>query len=659
MFELRKPKIENGVISRMNGFDIFNSEFQEPLIISPNIGCPIILTPKQVSVESVQCYHFGMNIVSPNDLDESDVKILIQKNVSLVPLFDHDPQTGKLIRGNPIHVEIEEIKPTNFVILENYEIAKLYKLREYRGSYLLRHNFFGENKKLFYAIAAFQLSESQEILDRLKYRNFVMFDIVQDFTSLGINQQRVCYHSIVVRNEEWDTIKFMHVTDIHVAKRFDEILNIILNRKRQKYGELVMKYIEDRHGPLYMRYFNPNHHLRTFIQFANRESKNKNLDFVIMTGDIVDFCLKTTLPKMEKFKLEETNWDIFLRILLAEPYEIREFSSQNPYPLIKEEIAVPIYTVTGNHDVRLYGYPITALKYYEHFGLKSFEAELYNDRYSHSNLKALIQDKYCLQPYYQFINPFDDYIVRLGGSNFVFMNTGKEDRLNIKSLLLKNPQGIGFRDTQINFINSLEPILTENSMSETRKGFNFLLTHNPLLDPEFKNIIVRKITKIFKKKHDNLLENFKESKLKEKKKRDGRATDYLYFSIGTLGNNWIQALVLMLSNKMINLSGHTHMDKEMRFAFCEDGIECILPDGKYAKMPFAIYWDDYSQKYGEKFIEENLPVVSQTPSLGMGRYTKQNKEGAFTRIEISGNRLKTFKKEHLSDYISLRPNNEK
>ncbi len=594
-----------------------------------------------------------MNIIAPNDLDTSDVKIILSQNITLIPLFDHHPKTGKLIRGRPLRVTIEEIKDTNFVIIENYEISKLYKLNEHRGSYLLRHDFFGKNKKLMYAIAAFQIAEDQEILKRLQTHQYIMFDLVQDFRSLGLDKQRICYHSIVVRQKEWDSVKFIHTTDIHIAKRFDEIMNIILNRKRQNYGELVMRYLEERHGPIYMRYFNPNHHLRSFIRFANQESKRNNLDFVIMTGDIIDFCLKTTLPKMENYRLDETNWDIFLRILLAEPFDIRELSTQNPIPITKEEIAVPIYTITGNHDVRLYGYPITALKYYKHFGLESFEAELYNDKYTLSNIKSMIQDKYCLRPYYQFINPFDDYIVRIGGNNFIFMNTGGENMLNIKSLLLANPRAVGFSDAQINFLKSLEPIMEDNSLSETRKGFNFLLTHNPLLHPEFKNIIARKIAKFFKGKNVDLLENYKATKLKAKKQSDGRANDFLAFSTGTLGNNWLNALFIMHSNKMINLCGHTHLDREMRFAFCEDDIECILPDGKKAQMPFAIYWNDYTEKFGVKFIEEHLPMVSQTPSLGMGRYTSENKEGAFTRIEISGNTLKYFKKEYLSDYISM------
>ncbi len=201
--------------------------------------------------------------------------------------------------------------------------------------------------------------------------------------------------------------------------------------------------------------------------------------------------------------------------------------------------------------------------------------------------------------------------------------------------------------------------MQDNTLTETRKGFNFLLTHNPLLHPEFKNPIAIKLGKFFKGKNVDLLENYKESKLRAKKKSDGRANDFLDFSTGTLGNNWLNALFVMLSNKMINLSGHTHLDREMRFAFCEDDIECIMPDGKKEKMPFAIYWNDYSEKLGVDFIENHLPLVCQTPSLGMGRYTSQNKEGAFTRIEISGKKLIKFKKEYLSDYIPLRANIEK
>ncbi len=195
-----------------------------------------------------------------------------------------------------------------------------------------------------------------------------MFDLHQVFPDLDPSILRICYHSIVIHSAEWDTFNFAQITDLHLSKRYDEVIGMIskkmpnIMQNQSPNGPMIQDLIK--------RYINPNNGLREFNLWANNEYRNGKLDFAFVTGDILDYCMKNSVRnrKAEEYELENTNWDIFLRILLNDPIELR--MDCNPCGISpNEEISIPIFTCAGNHDVRVNGYPITTGKYYKFFGL--------------------------------------------------------------------------------------------------------------------------------------------------------------------------------------------------------------------------------------------------------------------------------------------------
>ena len=85
--------------------------------------------------------------------------------------------------------------------------------------------------------------------------------------------------------------------------------------------------------------------LRRLNRYANGEAAARRLDFMVFTGDIIDFCIKSdnTDPKPD-FDYPSTNWERFIDLLLNQP--IQGFQG---YPLLNietnEELLVPIFTI--------------------------------------------------------------------------------------------------------------------------------------------------------------------------------------------------------------------------------------------------------------------------------------------------------------------------
>jgi hypothetical protein len=284
---------------------------------------------------------------------------------------------------------------------------------------------------------------------------------------------------------------------------------------------------------------------------------------------------------------------------------------------------------------------------YRHFNLTQREAKLFKDPYKMNKVKALQIDKYCLRPYYQYINPFDDYFLQLGNQRFLFMNTGADSFLDIKSILMGHPGAVGFSAKQFNFAkNTAEKIMQEFGLN----FHNFLITHAPMLNPRFKYFLWYRILKLLGKGRSVPSHLFKERRLKRKRPYDGRADRQLDFAHGVISRKWLETLALMYRFRMINISGHTHYLREFRFIFCGDETDCSysldLP-----KNPFGIYWDNYSVDYPKEYIEKHAPFVFQTPSLGIGEYGRYKKWGPFRDIIISNDKIDRIGVKFLSDIL--------
>lgn len=158
-----------------------------------------------------------------------------------------------------------------------------------------------------------------------------LFDLVLEDESSG--QEKVNYHAVQIVARFPTEARFIHLTDLHVSQRNDEILDEVLMAK----SELP----RDR---LRQQYVNFNENLRAFIHRANALADEGELDFVVITGDLVDYAF----PGWDANRDEsENNWKTFVNIVTGGG---KEPSRDN------HGINVPIFTSTGNHDWRLYPY---------------------------------------------------------------------------------------------------------------------------------------------------------------------------------------------------------------------------------------------------------------------------------------------------------------
>jgi len=644
--------------------DSFDQYAGEVLIISPNIGIPVILDKDARIAGSDEAYTFCMNVVGPAGLPAPDCQEKLEGHVHAVPLFEIESGTMRLRRGTPLAMTLLSCEPVLAPVLDSISIADLYEFRKERPSYLLRHDFFGTDRALFLVKANINLQEAEECQTWLVSHPYLMFDLVQDFQERDPAFQRVCYHALVIRRKSWQTLNIAHATDMHVARRYDEILGVLskelditqgkpymsgLGIKKKMQAELHEEYEYDKFDPLIRRFQNPNNKLRQFIIWANNAAAHEKLDLVLITGDNIDYCLKEHGhehgEKGELYELHETNWDVFLRILLNQPIEYRPDCTPKNI-VFHEEIAVPIFTLTGNHDVRVNGYPLTATKFYQYFGMTKLEAKLYSDPVKTSEIKALHIDKYCLRPYYQYINPFDDYFLKFGDQLFIFLNSGSDALLSVKSLIMSNPASVGFKNTQIKF--------AKNVISKIALPINgrmFFVSHGPILNPAFKRALLQnKLGRLLPQKW--ITPNFyKESSLARFGISNHDVSKKLNFTYGTITKNWGRALKLLHDHRMIALHGHTHLFREFHFSSCDHTKDCELEDLEEIKKknPFAIYWDDYSIFKDAKFFDDDRPFDLQTPSLGIRRLEEEKKFGAFRKISLQGNQLAEIDVHYVSD----------
>lgn len=159
--------------------------------------------------------------------------------------------------------------------------------------------------------------------------------------------------------------------------------------------------------PLEQRYDNPNNMVRRAIRYANLLASKNDLDFIVMTGDLIDFALRPeNVFSIMDLDYEKTNWVHFLDIMLnrvIEPKPGTELTGIEP----NEELLVPFFCIPGNHDYRVTHYSLTSLGIYKKLRLKGYEAWNYSD--GNPALAPLLVTKDALQGYYQNVNPYHDF----------------------------------------------------------------------------------------------------------------------------------------------------------------------------------------------------------------------------------------------------------
>lgn len=112
-------------------------------------------------------------------------------------------------------------------------------------------------------------------------------------------------------------------------------------------------------------YINFNQKLREFIHIANEMADKGELEFVVITGDLVDFA---SLGWDDEPNTAENNWKTFINIIIGAGTEKIKGN---------EGIKVAVFTATGNHDWRLHPYDPNLGDYNESYGLEKEELKHY------------------------------------------------------------------------------------------------------------------------------------------------------------------------------------------------------------------------------------------------------------------------------------------
>jgi Icc-related predicted phosphoesterase len=594
-----------------------------------------------------------------------------KKEEELPPVLELTDSTGKkfdivqaerietlrprAFRGDLIKATLLKVEPVKTCEIDSIKFDNYYSPR----NYLIKYNIYSGLNKFYKATIRFKLTK--EVLEYLESFNFIMFDL--SFLN------RVSYHSIVVSKNKWSDFKFIHATDLHLAERNDRIYEIVkkwnvLVRKSDLgellaqgakavsfFQRLLIKKPEDKipiksNEPLRKRLINPNNNFRKFIKLVNKKVNKNDLDFVVLTGDLVDFVILSKIPTEKRktldFNYKDSNWRIFKEILLNFPQEKRRGMVSG------EEILCPVFTIPGNHDYRPFHYDLRWGNLYRKIGLNSSEVMGLNEELMANPISSITKSFSALKAYLIEFNSSLDYYIKLGNNNFIFLNTGSDSFKKLMDFLSGHPSVTGISEKHIKY---LENIINHKIEPENN---TYLMLHGPPINPKKKISALKRyamskpskelITKIDEFK-ESLIQNLSLARIDNK-------FDVQY---GTISTNWEILLKFCLDFCILTLSGHTHELKEFRLSDPQDLKTKIVDTHtspfnlKKLENPVVIYYDIYSELYNNpEDIENNAPFVVQTPALGLGSYKNPKSESAFREIVIKKGRLASFKVKYLN-----------
>ena len=696
---------------------------EQALLINPNLGHPLIINIDR----RLKNNEFKAEILFVSNFTETtEFKKFIRETIQLVPIFEYKWKLRKLLEQEklkhlmkvpreekksfwkrfidlfkkkksqePIErrtVTITDSKGEEFDIVSKKRLEKL-KFRVFRGDpirtlvnkveevspllidnpsydnycspqpYLVKNNIF-ENLNSFYKVKI-EFFLSAEVLDYLKIRNFVMFDLIHHKST---EEMRTNYHSLVISKNNWRNFKLIHATDLHLAERNDRIYGIVKDWlaifKQKQITDIIQQGAKTLSffarifkkkdsvkptttKPLIRRFINPNNNFRKFIKQMNKKVLNNQLDFIILTGDLVDFAIFSKLPKDIRKNLnldyENTNWKIFKDIILNFPQKKRR-------GMIKgQEFICPIFTIPGNHDYRPFHYDLRWGGLYKKIGLNSNEAVALNDKLLANPINSITKTFLALKGYLSEINPSLDYSIKLGKQLFIFLNSGSDSFRNVRDFLMGRPSLTGLSSRQIKYLENLI------NLEKNNRDNIYLFLHGPPINPRKTAGIFKKLGKknIFAEFLDKV-DEFKESIIKKlgKKLSTARIDGKFDVKFGTISTNWEKLVEFCKDHCILTLAGHTHELNEFRLGDPKGEKTKVFtaPPFSLKKLenPAAVYYDLYSEIYtNAREIAQQAPFIVQTPALGLGGYHNPKLAGGFRELDIRKNKLSSFKVKFL------------
>ncbi|MFX1498188.1 MAG: metallophosphoesterase family protein [Promethearchaeota archaeon] len=639
-----------------------------PVIIKPNLGQPILLNLKDFRADNKEYFKsitFKTLIVAKSSHTVSRILEYFHLNTFIQPILKEEGEfqqrRGDLYPITPIEiVKIEKFDFRSLSILE----AQNCIVWDILNFALHLDNAFGKRRELYEIEFKIEISMIK-IIEKLITefgRDFLLFDLVHKIPNTS--EQKINFHSLAIYDKNWENFEFIHASDFHIARRNDFILHFIKEkvkskikyyqknkRKLKKINDFVLKrdfeYKEEFHKEKYeeLRFakYNFNYSLRLLIEFANQKANTNQLDFILMTGDLIDY-LNIARGNYQY----ENNFHVFIDILLGLNRDLEKppYLGRDPEFVNRKEILVPIFTTIGNHDYRKEHYGLRFGQIRKIFGLTSSDIKGYYDTKFFNYFTALdSRDKY-IKDYFRYLNPNLNYNLRIGDNyNFIFLDTGQDSIADLHDLLKGGPSTRGIKDEQVDLLRAYIKLSHDEKI--------IIVMHTPPISPNLSSHKKRK----YKKKYGiKKWSDFHEDNLK-KVNKTGRLDPVLNLKYETIMYNWATLLRIATgSDKVVRrkvdliLCGHTHTLKEYRLKEAQKTERInfgfwFLPI--YIEVPCEVYTSTYRKRF-ESFnnqadlniwFDVNKPFVFQVQALGPISALYKYKPPGFRIYSIENNNI--------------------
>ncbi|MFO7797825.1 MAG: metallophosphoesterase family protein [Promethearchaeati archaeon] len=636
-----------------------------PIIIKPNIGQPILLNLNQLKAnirDNGDSIKFEMLILANSSFKKEDIERIFSNRTYIQPLLkDHGEFQER--RGSKKKVEINSAIRLDFIDFrtEEYASEELCEVWDINRTLKKRERKASKRKQLFKCHV--EIDISPEILEILKQNSFILFDLIVKYPQ--INQSRTNYHSIAIYDKEWTEFNFIHASDTHIARRNDfihkylKVKELKRIKKNLKKGEKQTSYLLDREFQFKEEFqeenlerfrhgkYNFNSNLRLFISTVNEMSRKGILDFIIITGDLVDYV--DTANNDEYY---DNNFQFFLDILLG----VNRDPNLNDKELLNiTELTVPIFTTIGNHDYRKGHYSIKAGNLFKRFGLKNLDIKDYKDEKFFNYFKAIYSRTKFLKDYLMYINPNLNFKVEIGDEiSLIFLDTGIDSIADIFGVLRSAPSTRGLKKYQID--------LLRRFIQQSKDRHILLFMHAPPLSPNlgpWKKWSLRKKFNL-----DRNIEWYDFYKPNIKKYTGSKRIDsILNFKYQTIMYRWRTLMeILSGSDEIIKrkidmvFCGHTHTLKEFRIEEAKDfekkkvnygfyfvpyyiDVPCKIYTNRYRDI-FELFDDDINR---ESWFDAKKPFIFQTQGLGPLSSKFKVKPPGFRLISIKNNHISNVK----------------
>ncbi len=283
-----------------------------PRILSPNLGCPLILSHDELNNK-------GFDLVIAAEANSPPPHLLLTAR----PSFPDEGKEIPLELGSPQEIT-EGTLPEKFKSVEE---------TRFLISTTLQISIFAGQARFFRYEAKPTPEVGSEAYRKVGQKSCpTLYNLYMEEKE---GEAGVVHHALCLRpgNKE---VRFIHLTDLHVALRNDLY-------KANVRENISLPGLQD---PERVRFNNFNDNLRRFIVHANSLADQGGLDLVLLTGDLIDF-LRHGFQDREYFG--HSNFRLFRDLVLGKGRKENQ-EAKNP------GLKVPIFTSTGNHDWRFFPY---------------------------------------------------------------------------------------------------------------------------------------------------------------------------------------------------------------------------------------------------------------------------------------------------------------